>query len=70
MWKKIATKNLLSHPRLTVQEDIVELPSGQQVPYLTFGQSPAAVMVICLRGDKVLLQKEYSYPPDVAIPRW
>lgn len=64
MWKKIASKTVFSHPRLTVIEDTVELPSGDQVPYLLFGSSKPAAAVICVRDNKILLAKEYSYPPN------
>ena len=63
-WKKISSKTLLTHPRITVVEDIVELPGGEQVPYLKFDESKHSASVICIRGDEVLLQKEYSYPPN------
>ena len=64
MWKTISSKVLLEHPRLTVMEDIVELPKGQHVAYLKYGTSNGAVMVICIRSGMVLVQREYSYPPN------
>jgi hypothetical protein len=34
MWKKLASKILLDHPRLKVLEDEVELPNGHTTQYL------------------------------------
>lgn len=43
MWKKISSKVLLEHPRLTVVEDTVLLPNGTEVNYLL---TPAMVVVL------------------------
>ena len=64
MWKKISSKIVFKHPRLSLIEDIVELPSGDLVPYLKFDKKNDSATVICTRNNKVLLQKEYSYPPN------
>lgn len=64
-WKKVSSKVLYRHPRLTLIEDRVELPDGTVVPYLKFsGNKSAAACVIAIENDKVLLQREYSYPPN------
>lgn len=63
-WKKLSSKTLFVHPRITLVEDSVILPAGQEVTYLTFGEMPDSACVICLKDDMVLLQKEYSYPPN------
>lgn len=46
-------------------EDEVELPDGSVTQYLR-SSSPksAATAVIAIKGNKVLLSREYSYPPD------
>jgi ADP-ribose pyrophosphatase len=63
MWKKISTKVLLKHPRITVCEDIVELPSGKKTDYLYFeGDNGASTIIAIDKSGKILLQKEYSYP--------
>jgi len=65
MWKKIASKILLDHPRLKALEDEVELPSGQKTQYLKFDSGGNAVTIIAINKEgKILLQKEYSYPPN------
>lgn len=65
-WKFISRKTILEHPRLNLVEDKVELPDGTRVPYLR--ESPVtrhSVTIIVLNAEnQILLQKEYSYPPD------
>ena len=63
-WKKISKQTLFTHPRITLEEDIVELPNGVQVPYLLFKNNNDSACIICVKGDQVLLQQEYSYPPN------
>ena len=64
-WKRLGSKKLFEHPRLTVFEDEVELPSGLQTKYLHFASAPGTGMVIARNNDgKFLIQKEYSYPPN------
>jgi len=64
-WKTLDTKQLLKHPRITIHEDDVELPNGNKTTYVHFGEAHDAAMVIAIDSDgKILLEKEYSYPPD------
>lgn len=64
-WKQRSSKVLYKHPRLTLIEDEVELPTGEVVPYLKFAHGKkAAATVVALHDGKVLLQREYSYPPN------
>jgi len=65
MWKKLSSKKILKHPRLTVVEDEVLLPGGERTTYLTFINENDCVLVIVKRADgRILVQKEYSYPQD------
>ena len=65
MWKKISSKKLFTHPRITLVEDEVGLPSGKTTQYLRFENTGTGAMVIAQRNDgKILVQKEYSYPVD------
>lgn len=64
-WHALSSHALLKHPRLTVVEDTVKLPDGKLIhyiyyPYLGYG----GVVVVCRRGDTILVQQEYSYPVD------
>lgn len=62
MWKRLKTRTLLQHPRITIVEDDVKLPEGKKIKYLRFIGKRHGVTVICLKNDNILLQKEYSYP--------
>lgn len=57
---------MFSHSRLTLVEDEVRLPSGATISYLR--QAPDAgdaVTIVALDdAERVLVQREYSYPPD------
>ena len=64
-WKKISEKLLLEHPRISIYEDEVELPNGKRTQYLRFTNRGDAAQVIVVDGSgKILVQKEYSYPPN------
>ena len=64
-WKKLTSNVLLKHPRLTVVEDDIELPDGHTSKYIYFTDTNDAAMVIAIKGDSILVQTEYSYPPDL-----
>ena len=67
-WKKLSTKQLLDHPRLSVYEDDVQLPSGHKTKYIRYGNTAGPACVIAVNKDgKILVQKEYSYPPNAWI---
>lgn len=65
MWKTIDTKILFEHERMVLAEDRVGLPNGKEIKYLKFKGLPNTVTLICrnIKGQ-ILLQKEYSYPPN------
>jgi 8-oxo-dGTP pyrophosphatase MutT (NUDIX family) len=68
VWKRLASRVLLSHPRLQVFEDEVELPDGYRTTYLRFGDEGAAATVLCRdEAGRILLQRAYSYPPNVVM---
>ena len=67
MWKKLSSKVILNHKRLTVVEDKVQLPDGTSTFYLHTPSPNNAATIICEREGKILLQKEYSYPPDMVL---
>jgi len=64
MWQTLSSKEIFSHPRLTLIEDEVLLPNGIKTKYLKFkDDGSCAATVIAKREDgKILLQKEYAYP--------
>lgn len=65
-WKLIRRQAVLDHPRMKLVEDTVLLPDKTEASYLR--QRPVtshSVAVIAVNKDnQVLLQQEYSYPPD------
>lgn len=64
-WLKLNSRLLLKHPRLEVYEDTVKLPSGIETEYLHFGAELDASMIIARdTNGKILVQREYSYPPN------
>lgn len=64
-WHKISSKIVYSHPRMTLAEDEVLLPTGKKIYYLRqLYNGEGGVIVICRQDDKILVQREYSYPVD------
>jgi len=68
MWKKLSQQTLLTHPRLTVLEDEVQLPNGHKTKYIHFQHDGNAVSILCENEKgEILVQEEYSYPPNKII---
>lgn len=65
-WTYSERKVLFEHPRITLLEDIVNLPDGTTMPYLRAVPSNKNSVAAIAVNDKgqVLVQREYSYPPD------
>lgn len=64
-WRTVTSNIIFQHPRLTLAEDEVELPNGKTTLYLKYQGGADAVTIIVVRDDgRLLLQTEYSYPPD------
>jgi ADP-ribose diphosphatase len=65
-WKFLDRTELLKHPRMTIVEDDVELPSGVKTKYIR--HAPGASQTVCILAfndkNEVLISREYSYPPD------
>jgi len=65
MWKKLSQQTLLTHPRLTVHEDEVQLPNGHKTKYIYFQHDGNAVSILCENEKgEILVQEEYNYPPN------
>lgn len=63
MWKKISSKIIFNHPRISLIEDDVKLPNGDITKYLKYGKRHDCATIICQRDDgMILVSKEYSYP--------
>jgi ADP-ribose pyrophosphatase len=65
-WNFVNRTELLDHPRMQIVEDTVELPDGATIKYIREAPSKSSsVAVIAINEeDKILLQQEYSYPPN------
>lgn len=65
-WKFISRKTLFDHPRMTIVEDEVLLPNNKQIAYIREAPSKNhSVAIVALDNQgRILLQREYSYPPD------
>ncbi len=67
-WKKISSKKIFEHPRIALIEDTVVLPNKHETKYLKFGTKNDCVTVIPRKKDgKLLIEREYSYPPNVVM---
>jgi 8-oxo-dGTP pyrophosphatase MutT (NUDIX family) len=63
MWKKIKSREIFKHPRLTLIEDDVLLPNGVKTKYLRWKKTDNVATIICQRGDgKILVSREFAYP--------
>jgi hypothetical protein cdivTM_08694 len=64
-WRTISSRTIFEYSRLTVVEDIVKLPNGNIISYIHYPYCGyGGVIVVCRRGDTILVQQEYSYPVD------
>ena len=64
-WIFLSRKELLDHSRMRLFEDRVMLPNNKEVDYLRMALDNHGVAVIAInQKNEILLQREYSYPPD------
>ena len=65
-WKTLSRKELLDHPRMKVVEDEIKLPNGLTTQYIRMapGSQQSVAVIAINEADEMLLQREYSYPPD------
>ena len=61
-WKRLSTETLLKHPRITIVEDDVLLPTGTRTKYVRFEGLNDYVTVIAIHDNKIAMIREYSYP--------
>jgi ADP-ribose pyrophosphatase len=66
-WKQLSSKLLLRHERMDIMEDEVELPNGSTSRYIYQKGTKDAVTVIAIKDDSILIQQEYSYPPNLVM---
>ncbi len=65
-WKTISSRIVFEHPRMKLSEDVVELPNGERTTYLREQPAVHHSVGVIARDEqgRILLQREYSYPPD------
>jgi ADP-ribose pyrophosphatase len=64
-WKKLSEEVVFEHPRLTLIEDTVLLPTGKETTYLRYKRTGHVATIIAIRDDGlILLQREYSHPTN------
>lgn len=66
-WKQLSSKTLLEHRRMNIVEDEVELPDGNTASYIYQTGTKDAVTVIAVQNGDILIQQEYSYPPNLVM---
>lgn len=68
-WNKIDSKEVFNHPRMRLMEDTVELPNGKTTQYIRLApyKNHAVAIIAVNERNELLVQKEYSYPPDVVM---
>ncbi|MBI3633546.1 MAG: NUDIX hydrolase, partial [Candidatus Vogelbacteria bacterium] len=66
LWKTISSKVVFDHEHLKIVEDKTKLPNGLEKDYVRLApMQPDSVIVIAINTkNMVLIQKEYSYPPN------
>ncbi len=64
IWPVLASRTIFVHPRLTLIEDTVRLPSGQETEWLRYADSGDVVAVICVdEARRVLVSFQYNPAP-------
>jgi len=63
-WRRIASQIIFQHPRLTLIEDTLMLPTGQQTDWLRLGGTNDSVGLLCLDDQRrILLARQYNPVP-------
>ena len=65
-WRLLRSTPILDHAQLQVNEDEIELPDGQKTTYVRHAPTDvhAVIMIAINKKDQILVQKEYSHPPE------
>lgn len=62
-WQRLKSTTVFEHPRMTLVEDDVQLPTGKVIKYLHHSyKGNGGVIIICIKNGRLLVQREYSYP--------
>lgn len=64
-WQRIASRIIFEHPRITLIEDTIVLPTGQQTDWLRFGGSNDSVGLLCIDDQRrILVARQYNPAPQ------
>jgi 8-oxo-dGTP pyrophosphatase MutT (NUDIX family) len=64
-WQHIASQIIFQHPRITLIEDTIVLPTGQQTGWLRFGGSTDSVGLLCIDDQRrILVARQYNPAPQ------
>jgi 8-oxo-dGTP pyrophosphatase MutT (NUDIX family) len=64
-WTKLSSRSILKHSKINIFEDQVRLPNGNVESYIRMALMQEAVIIIAINNkNQLLVQREYSYPPD------
>ncbi|MGD8374460.1 MAG: NUDIX hydrolase [Candidatus Woesebacteria bacterium] len=64
-WKILDQSIIFEHQRITLLEDTVKLPNQKVTKYLRFKHDADAATIIAINNNgQILLQREYSHPPN------
>lgn len=67
-WKHHSSRVLFEHPRLTISEEKIELPSGEHTEWITLHEGADSVCIICLDNDhRVLVARQYCAAPRAVV---
>ncbi len=63
LWKKLSSKTLFTHPRLTILEDHVLMQNGEKTNYLVYEKLRDWPTLVAIdEAGKFLLIREHAYP--------
>jgi 8-oxo-dGTP pyrophosphatase MutT (NUDIX family) len=63
-WQRIASRVIFQHPRITLIEDTLLLPTGQQADWLRLGGTNDSVGLLCMDNQgRILVARQYNPVP-------
>lgn len=68
-WKRLSSRRLFNHKLIKINEDVVMLPNGKLSRQILEAPSKlgSVIMIVVNEKGKVLVQREYSYPPNTVM---
>jgi ADP-ribose pyrophosphatase len=64
-WRRIGSQIIFEHPRITLIEDTIVLPTGQQTGWLRLGGANESVGLLCVDDQsRILVARQYNPAPQ------